>query len=101
MAEEIGKEAIEKQLEIMQEQQEKAQEFIDQKVFLSLVTKILKTLHMKCTFLPSYSLFVRAWTQLEFQSSCFFEQAALAFSFPWICHYYILLYLLKQVSRGS
>ena len=32
MAEEIGKEAIEKQLEIMAEQQEKAQEFIDQKV---------------------------------------------------------------------
>lgn len=51
MAKEIGKEAIEKQLEIMQEQQEKAQEFIDEKVFFLLVTKIIKNFTCKVNFL--------------------------------------------------
>ena len=37
MAEEIGKEAIEKQMEIMEEHQQKAQEFIDEKVCLDFV----------------------------------------------------------------
>ena len=37
MAEEIGKEAIEKQMEVMEEHQQKAQEFIDEKVCLDFV----------------------------------------------------------------
>ena len=34
MAKEVGEKAVEKQLEIMQEQQEKAKEFVDEKVCL-------------------------------------------------------------------
>ena len=37
MAKEVGQKAIEKQFEIMEEQQNKAQEFIDQKVMSQMI----------------------------------------------------------------
>ena len=50
MAKEVGKKAVEKQFEIMEEQQNKAQEFIDQKVISQLVNSfwlyIFLTFHL-------------------------------------------------------
>ena len=59
MAKEIGKEAIEKQMEVMEEQQQKAQEFIDKKVCPGFVTKTLRLsvyILNLCTFFLSISV---------------------------------------------
>ena len=45
MAKEVGQKAVQKQFEIMEEQQNKAQEFIDQKVISQLVNSL-----WLCTF---------------------------------------------------
>ena len=51
MAKEVGQKAVQKQFEIMEEQQNKAQEFIDQKVISQLVNSFWLFIFSLFTFL--------------------------------------------------
>lgn len=61
MAKEVGQKAAEKQFEIMEEQQNKAQEFIDQKVISQLAKFIL------ALYFPLFALsFILSSKQIKF-----------------------------------